>query len=68
LSLNGTDWASLLAWASTSTSVDPYDLKVASTVLGYALGGWQQEPTAKQAARAVRIMDAAESAGILEGV
>lgn len=66
MGLNGADWARLLAWASTSTAVTPFDLKVASTVVGYALDGWEREPTERQAIRAARLLDAAEEAGVLE--
>jgi hypothetical protein len=66
MTLNGADWARLLAWGSTSTAVTSFDLKVASTVVGYALDGWEKEPTERQAIRAARLLDAAEEAGVLE--
>lgn len=66
MSFNGTDWARLLAWGSTSAAVTSFDLKVASTVVGYALDGWEREPTERQAIRAARLLDAAEGAGVLE--
>lgn len=64
--LNGADWARIVAWASTSTAVTEFDLKVANTIAGYALGGWQHELSEKQARIVCRVLDAAERAGILE--
>ncbi len=66
MALNGADWARIVAWASTSTAVTAFDLKVANTVVGYALGGWQHELSEKQARIVCRVLDAAERAGILE--
>lgn len=63
--LNGADWARIVAWASTSTAVTPFDLKVAHTVSGYAIGGWQHDLSEKQARIVCRVLDAAEHAGIL---
>ena len=63
--LNGADWARIVAWASTSTAVTPFDLKVAHTVSGYALGGWEHDLSEKQARIVYRVLEAAERAGIL---
>ncbi|HYD23783.1 MAG TPA: AIPR family protein [Croceibacterium sp.] len=66
MELNGADWARIVAWASTSTAVTDFDLKVANTIVGYALAGWEKEISAKQAQRGARVLDAAKRAGILE--
>lgn len=66
MALNGADWARIVAWASTSTAVTPFDLKVAHTVSGYALSGWQHDLTEKQARIVCRVLEAAEHAGILK--
>ena len=66
MALNGADWTKIVAWASTSTTVTEFDLKVAHTVSGYALAGWQHEISEKQARIVSRVLDAAERAGILE--
>lgn len=65
MTLNGADWARIVAWASTSTAVTPFDLKVAHTVSGYALGGWEHDLSVKQARIVCRVLDAAEQAGVL---
>jgi hypothetical protein len=68
MSLNASDWGKVFAWASTSTEVTPFDLKVTNTIVGYAIDGWEKEPSAKQALRVGRVLEAAEKAGVLEPV
>jgi hypothetical protein len=66
MALNASDWGKVFAWASTSTEVTPFDLKVTNTIVGYAIDGWEKEPSAKQALRVARVLEAAENAGVLE--
>lgn len=65
-SLSGPDWAKVMAWASQPGRVAEFDRRVAHTVAGYALQGWQKRPTEKQARFAARVLEAAMRAGVLE--
>lgn len=66
ITLNAADWGRILAWGPTSTTVTSFDLKVASSVMALAIDGWVKEPTGKQALRAIRVLNAAERAGLFE--
>ncbi len=65
MSLDGVAWAHVMAWAATTNQVEELDRKVAHTLSGYALSGWQKEPSIKQAVRGVRVIKAARKAGVL---
>ncbi len=65
-SLDAAAWARVMAWAATSPSVAEYDRKVAHTLSGYAMDGWQKAPSTKQAARGARVIAAAQKSGILQ--
>lgn len=65
MALDGMSWHQLLAWASGSGKVASFDRKVANTIAGYAGDGWKKKPSLKQARIAVRVLDAAERAGVL---
>jgi len=65
MALDGAAWHQLLAWASGSGKVASYDRRVAHTIAGYAGDGWKKKPSLKQARIAVRVLDAAERAGVL---
>lgn len=65
VTLDGKDWAAVIAWAASSPMVTNFDRQVAHTLLGYALKEWSHLPTAKQAKIGVRVLDAAAEAGVL---
>lgn len=65
MSLDGPAWAKVMAWVASHSSIGEYDRQVAHTVAGYALGGWQKEPSLKQAIRGARVIAAAATAGVL---
>lgn len=65
MSLDGGAWAHVMAWAATTDVVEEFDRKVAHTLSGYAMNGWQNEPSIKQAVRGVRVIKAARKAGVL---
>lgn len=65
LALNGAEWTRVMAWAATSPLIEDFDRRVAHTIAGYALSGWNRTPTAKQAIRGARVLDAAKGAGVL---
>jgi hypothetical protein len=66
VSLNGNQWAEIMAWASRPNKVSEFDRRVAHTVMGYALKDWSFRPTDKQAKYAARVARAAIKAGVLE--
>lgn len=63
--LDGPAWARVMAWAAGSTNVTEFDRRVAHTVMGYALEGWRNRPSEKQAMYAARVLAAARHAGVL---
>jgi hypothetical protein len=65
MSLDGAAWARVVAWAAANASIEDFDRKVAHTLSGYAMDGWQKEPSIKQAARGARVIEAARKSGIL---
>lgn len=66
MDLDGEQWALVMAWAAKTPGVDEFDRKVAHTISGYAMDGWEKEPSLKQAVRGARIIAAARKAGILD--
>jgi hypothetical protein len=66
MSLDGRAWTRIIAWAASATNVDDYDRDVSHTLSGYALKGWNREPTVKQAIRGARLIAAARKAGVLD--
>lgn len=65
VSFDGPTWAKIMAWAALPGSVADFDRRVAHTISGYALQGWKQKPSDKQAAIAARVLDAARRAGVI---
>lgn len=68
MALGGHEWAAVLAWAANAPAVSDFDKRVAHTLLGYAMANWAHPPSDKQARIGVRVLDAAERAGVLEVV
>jgi hypothetical protein len=58
-------WAGVMAWATSTPDIEPFDKKVAHTLSGYAMDGWVKQPSLKQAIRGARVLAAARAAGIL---
>jgi hypothetical protein len=63
-SLDAPTWARIVAWATAAPGIDDYDKKVAHTLSGYAINGWLKAPSIKQAARGIRVIEAARQAGV----
>jgi hypothetical protein len=66
MELDGEQWALVMAWVAKSPAVEEFDRKVAHTISGYAMDGWQKEPSVKQAIRGARVIAAARKAGVLD--
>lgn len=64
--LDGKAWARIIAWGAENGKVTPFDQRVAHTIAGYALQGWQKRPSIKQARIGARVLRAAAGAGIIE--
>jgi hypothetical protein len=65
MDLDGERWALVMAWAARTPGLDEFDRKVAHTISGYAMEGWEKEPSLKQAVRGTRVIAAARKAGVL---
>lgn len=63
--LDALAWTKVMAWATASKDVDDFDRKVVHTLSGYAMNGWVKQPSLKQAARGVRVLQGARLAGVL---
>jgi hypothetical protein len=63
--LDKTQWIRIIEWAVKSRTVPEFDLKVAHTIQGYSLLGWQNRPSLKQARIGLRVIEAAQRAGLL---
>jgi hypothetical protein len=50
------DWEDTLKWAATTNQLTYTEKGVLQTLAGYALSGWSKQPSAKQAAVAVRAL------------
>lgn len=64
--LDKAQWSQIMGWAAKCSDVDPFDLQVTSTIFSYAVGGWKNRPSEKQARRGVRVIESALRAGVLE--
>ena len=65
ITLDAQSWAAVMLWVASSTEIDEFDRKVAHTLSGYAMDGWQKHPSEKQAIRGARVVAAARAAGVL---
>ena len=65
-SIPAKDWTRMVAWAASSLDVSDIDQRVANTLAGYALNGWRNKPSEKQAVRGYRVIVAAREAGLIE--
>ena len=63
--LDARSWAAVMMWVTSSGSIEEFDRKVAHTLSGYAMDGWQKQPSEKQAVRGARVIAAARAAGVL---
>lgn len=63
--LDGAAWARVIAWGAENGRIAKFDQRVAHTLAGYALQGWQKRPSLKQAAIGARVLRTAEHAGIV---
>lgn len=64
--IDGKGWARVIGWGAENGRVTPFDQRVALTIAGYALQGWQKRPSVKQARIGARVLRAAASSGIVE--
>jgi hypothetical protein len=64
--IDGKGWARVIAWGAENGPVTQFDQRVAHTIAGYALQGWQKLPSVKQARIGARVLRAAARAGIVE--
>lgn len=64
--LDGKTWTRIIAWGAENGRVTTFDQRVAHTIAGYALQGWQKRPSIKQARIGARVLRAAAGAGIVE--
>jgi hypothetical protein len=65
-SVDSAEWAAVVAWAAKSGEVPQFEQRVANTLAGYALGGWRQRPSEKQARIAAKVLNAAVKHGIID--
>lgn len=65
-SVDGAGWTRVVAWGAESGRIAQFDQRVALTLAGYAVQGWQKKPSLKQARIGVRVLRTAASAGIIE--
>lgn len=66
--IDGAGWTKVVAWGAEAGRITNFDQRVALTLAGYALQGWQKKPSFKQARIGVRVLRAAADAGIIESV
>jgi hypothetical protein len=64
--VDGAAWAKVVAWGAENGRIAEFDQRVALTLAGYALRGWQKKPSLKQARIGARVLKTAASAGIVE--
>jgi len=55
--LSDTDWLNICRWGQKTGALKEWQSGIASTLSGYAAGGWQKVPSAKQAFQGVRIIE-----------
>lgn len=59
MQLSDTDWLNICRWGQKTGALKEWQSGIASTLSGYAAGGWQKVPSAKQAFQGVRIIELA---------
>jgi hypothetical protein len=64
--IDGAAWTRIVAWSAESGGIAKFDQRVALTLAGYALQGWQKRPSVKQARIGARVLRTAAGAGILD--
>jgi hypothetical protein len=65
-SIDGAAWARVVSWGADSGRIAKFDQRVAHTLAGYALQGWQKRPSQKQAVIGARVLRTAAGAGIVD--
>jgi len=65
LGIDGAGWARVMAWSAEKGRIPNFDQRVAHTLAGYALQGWQKKPSIKQARIGARVLKTAAGAGIV---
>lgn len=63
--IDGAVWAKVVAWGAESGRIAKFDQRVALTLAGYALQGWQKKPSIKQARIGARVLKTAAGAGVV---
>jgi hypothetical protein len=64
--LDGPGWTRVIAWGAEHGNIAQFDQRVALTLAGYALQGWQKLPSVKQARIGARVLRAAARAGVVD--
>jgi hypothetical protein len=65
--IDGAGWTKVVAWgAEANGRIAKCDQRVALTLAGYALQGWQKKPSIKQARIGARVLKTAARAGVVE--
>ena len=57
--LTDVDWLNICRWGQRTGLLSDWQWGIANTLSGYAAGGWQKVPSAKQAFQAAKIIDLA---------
>jgi hypothetical protein len=65
-SVRAEGWIRISAWGANSGELAEWQSGIAATLGGYAAQDWRKEPSIKQVAQAVKILNAAEEKGVLE--
>ena len=64
MELNASQWMAIVTWGNKSSSMEKWQLGIATTLASYAAQGWTRMPTPKQGKHGAAIIDAARSAGV----
>lgn len=65
-SIDAAGWTKVIAWGAENRRLAQFDQRVALTLAGYAMQGWQKRPSVKQAVIGARVLRTAASAGIVD--
>lgn len=65
MKLSAEQWFAIHKWGRQDGNLAEWQAGIALTLSGYASGGWQRVPSAKQARQAVRILDVIRQQGFM---
>lgn len=66
MGMDGDTWWKITKWGQEKGELSDFQCSLATTMAGYALGGWVKVPSVKQAKHAAKIVLDLEEQGILE--